>query len=405
MINKINMKDIISSGIEDTSELVVHWVILDGCNYKCSYCFGQEEININKIVPLYKLKHAVNEIFKIDKNKYMFGLLGGEVTYYPHLFELIEYIYSFNRNVSISLLTNGSKDIEYFKKLIPYMNKNFIFTISIHLEYANLDHIKKLIILFSKNNIEINIKLMLNPDYEEKYKYFFNELILLKKEYNFYLYLSELREAPNFIERDSRYNKEFYDWLNSARNLSDDKKDKQIDTFKLNNSYTIYNNGIMEKIDINNDFAFFNNLKNFENFYCCGGINLISILSNGSYKGGVCGEFPIIGNIYEEEINLYELTNYVRCHIKKCGCYTNDYNIKYIKLENANKKVLDYRKKHSNLLMPYLLEKISYIENSLSYNSATLSNIIINFNKLINIIAWWIPVKKWRDNFKNKFII
>ena len=26
-------------------------------------------------------------------------------------------------------------------------------------------------------------------------------------------------------------------------------------------------------------------------------------------------------------------------------------------------------------------------------------------NKLIDTLAWWIPVRKWRDNFRNKFKI
>ena len=25
------------------------------------------------------------------------------------------------------------------------------------------------------------------------------------------------------------------------------------------------------------------------------------------------------------------------------------------------------------------------------------------YNKIINKIAWWIPIRKWRDNFRNKF--
>ena len=25
------------------------------------------------------------------------------------------------------------------------------------------------------------------------------------------------------------------------------------------------------------------------------------------------------------------------------------------------------------------------------------------FDRLLNSIAWWIPIRKWRDNFRNKF--
>ncbi len=33
-----------------------------------------------------------------------------------------------------------------------------------------------------------------------------------------------------------------------------------------------------------------------------------------------------------------------------------------------------------------------------------LNKIKVNFNKLINDLAWWIPVRKWRDNFRNKML-
>ena len=32
-----------------------------------------------------------------------------------------------------------------------------------------------------------------------------------------------------------------------------------------------------------------------------------------------------------------------------------------------------------------------------------LSGIINIYNNLINTLAWWIPIRKWRDNFRNKF--
>lgn len=33
-----------------------------------------------------------------------------------------------------------------------------------------------------------------------------------------------------------------------------------------------------------------------------------------------------------------------------------------------------------------------------------LNKIKVNFNKLINDLAWWIPIRKWIDNFRNKML-
>ncbi|TXJ44208.1 hypothetical protein EPJ70_08225 [Brachyspira aalborgi] len=33
-----------------------------------------------------------------------------------------------------------------------------------------------------------------------------------------------------------------------------------------------------------------------------------------------------------------------------------------------------------------------------------LNKIKVDFNKLINDLAWWIPIRKWRDNFRSKML-
>ena len=33
------------------------------------------------------------------------------------------------------------------------------------------------------------------------------------------------------------------------------------------------------------------------------------------------------------------------------------------------------------------------------------NNIVSVFNKIVDKVAWWIPFKKFRDNFRNKFRI
>ena len=47
--------------------------------------------------------------------------------------------------------------------------------------------------------------------------------------------------------------------------------------------------------------------------------------------------------------------------------------------------------------------RLSTVENSLSTVENSLSTVENSILKLINTIAWWIPIKKWRDKFKAKF--
>ena len=83
-ISEINKEDIIFHGCEDKDFLEIHWEILDGCNYKCSYC-PIKDILDEKFAPIEKLKHAVDEVLKIDKKFYNFIIFGGEPTFYLFL--------------------------------------------------------------------------------------------------------------------------------------------------------------------------------------------------------------------------------------------------------------------------------------------------------------------------------
>ncbi|MEI0528414.1 hypothetical protein R4J00_07170 [Brachyspira intermedia] len=93
-----------------------------------------------------------------------------------------------------------------------------------------------------------------------------------------------------------------------------------------------------------------------------------------------------------------------------------------MKLKNVLEKY--YSKDFSNQLYDILMFNYEeYVNNSLQYIQETrlfnylfnktieLDNTIKEYNninakieKLINSLAWWIPIKKWRDNFRNKIL-
>ena len=392
-VNEIKMENIIYHKAEREDHLLIDWGILHECNYKCSYCFGQSPLNKN-FIPVEKLKHAVDQIFKINKKYYTFNMLGGEITYYPYLLDLIKYIYSFeNKNIYISIITNGSRKVEYFEELIKNINGNSLCAISIHIEYANIEHIKDLIVLFNNNNLTLNLHLMLHPEYKEKCTYFFNELISFKKTYNFDFEIIEILEPPTFTKIDSRYDKDFFNWIDKARNIINNvEKDhtKHYEMLNLSkNYYTINKSNKIENININYHIAARNNLNDFRGFYCCGGINTINIISNGEYSGATCKQYKHIGNIYEEDIDLYTLSNFQKCNIEHCSCAANSTIFKCREIKDAENYVSNYRKDNSDLIMSLFFKKFD--------------KLYYKVNKIVDMLAWFIPVKKWRKNFRNKF--
>lgn len=409
-INEIKMEDITFHGWLEGSCLTIHWELLYGCNYKCSYCFGQETLTNTTFFSFNKLKNAVDKIFRIKRNSYYFIIQGGEATYHPDFLKLLEYIYSFKgKKISILLITNGSKNIDYFKKIID-ISKNNIFKclISLHLEYADIEHIKNLIVLFNNNKRKLSVKIMVHPILIEKAKNFFEELILLKNDFQFEISLEELREGPDYSKIDSRYTESYLNWIDDARiKLKKIESDVNTivenfnDNLKINTAYYKLKGNEDKKIYINPDLAIRHNLREFKGFYCCAGINLLCIRGSGGYTAAFCPQAKIIGNIYEDDnINYLELSEFLKCTSLQCTCFSQDDNPKFRDIELAKEYVSNYRKENSELIIEYMINSIEELKRQI--NNKSIDNKI---NKLVDTLAWWIPFKKKREEFRAKFKI
>ena len=53
----------------------------------------------------------------------------------------------------------------------------------------------------------------------------------------------------------------------------------------------------------------------------------------------------------------------------------------------------------------YIEDKNNKLENMYKELNDKYNNLASVFNELVDKIAWWIPIRKWRDKFRNKFRI
>ncbi|MEI0495512.1 radical SAM protein [Brachyspira intermedia] len=406
-IEKLNMDNILyqSSDDENFDYLEISWQPINGCNYQCSYCYGQDPLNKDPYPDLEKMKSVVDQIFSIKKKYYVFAFLGGEITFMPSLIELLKYIDSFDKNIILHILTNGSKNTDYFKKLINSCSRHIHIGISIHLEYAKFDHIKELIELFNDNNdYETNIILMAHPELENEFKNFFNNLLELRKEKYFNLSITEVVEPPDFCNIDRRYSKKYFDLIDDCRKswLEIENKHKKPN---LNQHpflfpkyyYHIKNSTLQEdNIYIEPSFALRNGLKKFKDFYCCKGIEFLKINYDGTYCGTSCGVDRLY-NIFDG-INLLELSKPVICPFEQCGCNADNRSPKFRKKQDAEIIQNQFIEKNCGIIISQLKNRI---ENS-NMNCDFINQ--DQFVKLVNSIAWWIPIRKLRDNFRNKIL-
>lgn len=132
----------------------IEWVVSNVCNYKCSYC-TENLYGGSSGQPHYeKALDFFNYIHKnVQPGPKLLNLTGGEPTVWPRL---IPFLKELDDSYHIQITTNGSRTLKWWKKLLQNCNKLARVCISVHLEFANIDHIYKVSeLLHKKTNLTI----------------------------------------------------------------------------------------------------------------------------------------------------------------------------------------------------------------------------------------------------------
>lgn len=142
---------------------------------------------------------------------------------------------------------------------------------------------------------------------------------------------------------------------------------------------------------------------------------------NSGYAETCCVLFSaLVGEKY------YPLSEQKSCGISNIGCVILDKAMKdnllnifllitlrwnYLLDLNMNSRLLKFLNKYYDSSLVNIYEKSfihyynSIMQNGFNQaNNTEVAKLEIRLNKLIDYIAWWIPVKKWRNNFRNKIL-
>ncbi|TXJ35243.1 radical SAM protein [Brachyspira pilosicoli] len=409
-------KDIIYHGDYRDDLLSINLAITSYCNYQCSYCCAEmPPVNNNAAFIDYEtIINVIDRFFLFNKNEYFIILTGGEPTIHPQFLDILNYLNNtyIDKEIYLSIITNGARSVEYYKNVFENTNNlKFLLRMSIHLEYAKIEHIKDIIILANQLNKNILINLMLHPILKEERENVYNELLKLRKNYKFDISFDELQEGDNFDKLDRRYTIDDFNWI--------DKINKEFNSLYPNNS-SMYISTPSYIVNINNENvsipkiefnkAMRENKRSFKDMYCCYGINTFDIWGFGDTTGGACPMFKRY-NIYDDFFNWYNIIGYTKCELEQCRCPFNDTLPKFRNENEAKKFVEEYKNKMNSLFISDMYQQLNNYQYKLENRIATLENKINDnqmeilsskFNKLIDILAWFIPIKKWRNNFRNK---
>jgi wyosine [tRNA(Phe)-imidazoG37] synthetase (radical SAM superfamily) len=177
----------------------IDWILGNYCNYKCSYCFGDLNTGTFRI-PEFNLQlqnnifHLISELkSKINsEEKIKFQLAGGEPTLYHDIEKLCNFL---KEHSTISLITNGSRSIRWWKENLKYFDQ---IDISFHNEFSDINHIENLLSILAESNVKTFLSFMLDPD---TFDYSFHNLLKFNsmfKEYtNVEIKMKLLRNTSN----------------------------------------------------------------------------------------------------------------------------------------------------------------------------------------------------------------
>ena len=114
----------------------------------------------------------------------------------------------------------------------------------------------------------------------------------------------------------------------------------------------------------------------------------------------------IVNNVKDiEERNLLKDMDY--SYINKKLELEKKRSIEWLKEALESPKVLkedSYKDDLINILIKDSMNMSNSITNINNGIDKDINNINNNINNIVNTIAWWIPVKKWRDSFRNKML-
>lgn len=312
----------------------INWALMNSCNYKCHYCHS--DLNSGSInFPSYDVViKFVNKIIEHSKKNGLtpyFEFGGGEVTLLKYFGDLIKYI-SYNDGL-ISIISNGSKSLNWWKKNIHYLNG---VSLSYHVNDIKneLHFINVLKIIEKSKKTQVHLNVMMDPlRFDDCYS-FANKI---KNIISCSIALQPLFEGFGHggITKKYAYTKEQELLMKNFRGKPEIKLLPEPRAF-VEVEYLDGSRKIMSTFDL-----LVNDLVNFIGWDCYAGIESIVITFSGDIYRAWCMQDDIIGTIYQDDFILPNAPTF--CHTKICQCGID------ISSTKINKNILNLSKNVINV--------------------------------------------------------
>lgn len=284
----------------------IEWILSNVCNYKCNYCHddlnggSSGQPDYQRSVDFFNMIHR-----EINPNKKMLTISGGEPTLWP---DLARFFNSLDDSYYTAITTNGSRTVRWWRDFITDCDRIHRVTISVHLEYAEIDHIMSVCETIH-DKLDVMVLLMYDKKYSEKFNEFLERFkssdlrisVMIKP----ILHRQENNKPKEYTEHDQQLIRDFrYAKNRGARLLVPSKI--VIDGVSYPPNYANY--------------MVSNGLNNFKGWKCSAGSKRLVIWHDGTVYPASCGTAKLypMGNM--NDLSKFNKLDQVICQSDYCGC-------------------------------------------------------------------------------------
>lgn len=283
---------------------LITWDLSNKCNYRCSYCPSMFNDGSSGWPDINEVKQFISNInSELSYKDICLRISGGEPTYWKHFIEFARTAKE-HKN-TFSFLSNGSRDINYFKEINNYTDGLML---SYHPEYANINHF---IDIANVMDCPVIVNLMISPDNFDTMKNVALELyntnkisvwpkVILDK-------TSDINNITNNVISYTNEQKDFIEHWPYFVNVDDRKMHRGEILF--DGKVTTANKLILNKL---------NQHKGWE---CYAGLDMINVDFYGNVYRANCEQGGSLGHIS----NFTLPKNTIICQKDSCNCLSDIY--------------------------------------------------------------------------------
>ena len=298
----INIKDIKTvdgwrHATQNINHITIQMYISRLCNYSCPYCTHRD--NTEKYKTFDEYIQMMDDIYEQVKDKDLidFSFFGGEPTIVPNFNKIIDHILSNYPNTYVTITSNGSQPLSWWKTLEKWKNRIHCFMSYQHNSTKNLNEFME----------------KMRWLYDQKYLYYLAVMLENEKE-------EEIKDVIKIFLEDPKLSKKL---TYASIDFNFNEKYREIESLfgNLNYKNVLNEQEYALKVELTNDETiYFNdhmifktlNLHHFKYFKCLVGKEHILLDSNGDIYmclSHILSDKKPLGNMFKDKSKIRELAN------------------------------------------------------------------------------------------------